>query len=48
VGYNYSDNALFMFQQPHTNIGMQNMQRFVGAAACSTPTSPPATTTNWE
>jgi CxxC motif-containing protein (DUF1111 family) len=29
VGYNYSDNALFMFQQPHTNIGMQNMQRFV-------------------
>ena len=29
VSYNYSDNALFMFQQPHTNIGMQNMQRFV-------------------
>ncbi|MTV36237.1 c-type cytochrome [Duganella radicis] len=29
VGYNYSDNALFMFQQPQTNIGMQNMQRFV-------------------
>jgi CxxC motif-containing protein (DUF1111 family) len=29
VGYNYSDNALFMFQQPHTNIGMQDMQRFV-------------------
>jgi CxxC motif-containing protein (DUF1111 family) len=29
VGYNYSDNAAFMFQQPHTNIGMQNMQRFV-------------------
>lgn len=29
VSYNYSDNALFMFQQPQTNIGMQNMQRFV-------------------
>lgn len=29
VGYNYSDNAAFMFQQPQTNIGMQNMQRFV-------------------
>ncbi|MDQ2819806.1 MAG: discoidin domain-containing protein [Pseudomonadota bacterium] len=29
VSYNYSDNALFMFQQPHNNIGMQNMQRFV-------------------
>lgn len=29
VSYNYADNALFMFQQPHTNIGMQNMQRFV-------------------
>ncbi|WP_373987024.1 di-heme oxidoredictase family protein [Duganella sp. BuS-21] len=29
VGYNYSDEASFMFQQPHTNIGMQNMQRFV-------------------
>jgi len=29
VGYNYSDNALFMFQQPQTNVGMQNMQRFV-------------------
>jgi len=29
VGYNYSDNALFMFQQPQTNVGMKNMQRFV-------------------
>ncbi|WP_432377726.1 di-heme oxidoredictase family protein [Duganella sp. P38] len=29
VSYNYADNALFMFQQPHTHIGMQNMQRFV-------------------
>lgn len=29
VSYNYSDNALFMFQQPHTHVGMQNMQRFV-------------------
>jgi CxxC motif-containing protein (DUF1111 family) len=29
VSYNYSDNAQFMFQQPHNNIGMQNMQRFV-------------------
>ena len=29
VSYNYSDNALFMFQQPHTHIGMRNMQRFV-------------------
>src|SRR5471032_2094110 len=29
VSYNYSDNALFMFQQPHNNIGMQNIQRFV-------------------
>jgi CxxC motif-containing protein (DUF1111 family) len=29
VSYNYSDNGLFMFQQPHNNIGMQNMQRFV-------------------
>jgi CxxC motif-containing protein (DUF1111 family) len=29
VSYNYSDNALFMFQQPHTNAGMRNMQRFV-------------------
>ncbi|TFV99539.1 thiol oxidoreductase [Oxalobacteraceae bacterium OM1] len=29
VPYNYSDNGLFMFQQPHNHIGMQNMQRFV-------------------
>lgn len=29
VSYNYSDNALFMFQQPANNIGMQNIQRFV-------------------
>ncbi len=29
ISYNYSDNALFMFQQPHNNIGMQDMQRFV-------------------
>jgi CxxC motif-containing protein (DUF1111 family) len=29
VSYNYSDNGLFMFQQPQNNIGMQNMQRFV-------------------
>lgn len=29
VSYNYSDNALFMFQQPHTHAGMRNMQRFV-------------------
>jgi CxxC motif-containing protein (DUF1111 family) len=29
VSYNYSDNGLFMFQQPQTNVGMQNMQRFV-------------------
>ncbi|MFZ6648872.1 di-heme oxidoredictase family protein [Undibacterium sp. TJN25] len=29
VSYNYSDNALFMFQQPHNNVGMQDVQRFV-------------------
>ena len=29
VSYNYSDNGSFMFQQPHNNTGMQNMQRFV-------------------
>ncbi|SEN81526.1 CxxC motif-containing protein, DUF1111 family [Duganella sp. CF517] len=29
VSYNYSDNGQFMFQQPHNNVGMQNMQRFV-------------------
>lgn len=29
VSYNYSDNALFMFEQPANNIGMQDIQRFV-------------------
>jgi CxxC motif-containing protein (DUF1111 family) len=29
ISYDYADNGSFMFQQPHTNIGMQNMQRFV-------------------
>ncbi len=29
VSYDYADNGSFMFQQPFTNIGMQNMQRFV-------------------
>lgn len=29
ISYNYTDNGLFMFQQPHNNVGMQNMQRFV-------------------
>lgn len=29
ISYDYADNATFMFQQPHTTIGMQNMQRFV-------------------
>ncbi|MEV4778174.1 discoidin domain-containing protein [Burkholderia sp. LMU1-1-1.1] len=29
VSYDYADNGNFMFQQPHTNIGMANMQRFV-------------------
>jgi len=29
VSYNYSDNGLYMFQQPHNHVGMQNMQRFV-------------------
>jgi mono/diheme cytochrome c family protein len=29
VSYNYTDNGLFMLQQPHNNVGMQNMQRFV-------------------
>jgi len=29
VSYDYADNATFMFQQPHNNVGMQNMQRFV-------------------
>ena len=29
VSYNYSDNGLFMFQQPQNNAGQQNVQRFV-------------------
>jgi CxxC motif-containing protein (DUF1111 family) len=29
VSYNYSNNGLFMFQQPSNNVGMQNIQRFV-------------------
>ncbi|CDG83104.1 di-heme oxidoredictase family protein [Janthinobacterium agaricidamnosum] len=29
VSYDYADNGSWMFQQPATNIGMQNMQRFV-------------------
>ncbi len=29
ISYNYTDNGLFMFQQPHNNVGMQNVQRFV-------------------
>jgi CxxC motif-containing protein (DUF1111 family) len=29
ISYDYADNSTFMFQQPHTNTGMQNMQRFV-------------------
>ncbi|WP_404531228.1 di-heme oxidoredictase family protein [Massilia sp. TN1-12] len=29
VSYNYSDNSLFMFQQPVNNVGMQDIQRFV-------------------
>ncbi|UXH78239.1 di-heme oxidoredictase family protein [Roseateles amylovorans] len=29
ISYDYADNATFMFQQPNTQIGMQNMQRFV-------------------
>jgi CxxC motif-containing protein (DUF1111 family) len=29
VSYDYADNALFIFQQHHTNVGMQNIQRFV-------------------
>lgn len=28
ISYDYADNAEFIFQQPHNNIGMQNMQRF--------------------
>ncbi|MGD8175808.1 di-heme oxidoredictase family protein [Marinimicrobium sp. ARAG 43.8] len=29
VSYDYADNAHFIFQQPHNNIGMQNIQRFM-------------------
>ncbi|AJQ96632.1 di-heme oxidoredictase family protein [Gynuella sunshinyii] len=29
VSYDYADNASFIYQQPHNNIGMENMQRFV-------------------
>ena len=29
VSYDYADNGNYMFQQPHNNVGMQNMQRFV-------------------
>ena len=29
ISYDYADNSSFIFQQPHTNTGMQNMQRFV-------------------
>lgn len=29
VSYDYADNARFIFQQPHNNIGMQNIQRFM-------------------
>lgn len=29
VSYDYADNATFIFQQPHNNIGMHNMQRFM-------------------
>lgn len=29
VSYNYTDNGLFMFQQPPNHVGMRNMQRFV-------------------
>ena len=29
VSYDYADNAQFMFQQPHNNVGMKNMQRFM-------------------
>ncbi len=29
VSYDYADNSAFMFQQPNSLIGMQNMQRFV-------------------
>lgn len=29
VSYDYADNATFIFQQPHNNIGMTNIQRFM-------------------
>lgn len=29
VSYDYADNSTFIFQQPNSQIGMQNMQRFV-------------------
>ncbi|EKE84375.1 di-heme oxidoredictase family protein [Idiomarina xiamenensis] len=29
VSYDYADNASFIFQQPHNNVGMQNIQRFM-------------------
>ncbi|EAR10539.1 di-heme oxidoredictase family protein [Reinekea blandensis] len=29
VSYDYADNTSFIYQQPHSNIGMENMQRFV-------------------
>jgi len=29
ISYDYADNGLFMFQQPQTNVGMQDVQRFV-------------------
>ncbi|MGH3584546.1 MAG: hypothetical protein ACRDUB_23365, partial [Mycobacterium sp.] len=29
LSYDYADNGTFIFQQPHINVGMQNMQRFV-------------------
>jgi CxxC motif-containing protein (DUF1111 family) len=29
TSYDYADNGLFVFQQPQTNTGMQNIQRFV-------------------
>jgi CxxC motif-containing protein (DUF1111 family) len=29
LSYDYADNGTFIFQQPHIDVGMQNMQRFV-------------------
>ena len=29
LSYDYADNGTFIFQQPHINVGMQDMQRFV-------------------